>query len=102
MSTPIPHSLLDAYQDVIQHKAECDYLPLNPNEFHVLAHYQALDRACSNDIKWLTRHLDGSDGEDPNAVLFLQESLLAAKRLRMWCIEAFNAEPAQLDGRGDG
>lgn len=92
--TTIPNSLMTAYTDVINYAEESDFLPASPNDFLVWAHFHSLDRACRNDIEYLSRHLaaDDIEEEDPDAVDFLRQSLLDAKRLRMWNIEAFNAD----------
>lgn len=90
----IPNSLMEAYTDAISYAEEFDYLPSSPNDYRVNAHFHALDRACHNDIQYLSRHLSAVDieNDDPDAVEFLRQSLLSAKRLRMWNIEAFNKD----------
>lgn len=95
MTETIPNSLMTAYIDAISHAEESDYLPASPNDYRVNAHFHALDRACHNDIQYLSRILSAVDieDEDPDAVEFLRQSLMSAKRLRLWNIEAFNQAP---------
>ncbi|QNI53601.1 hypothetical protein SynBIOSE41_01080 [Synechococcus sp. BIOS-E4-1] len=91
---PIPSGLMTAYTDVINHREESDFLPTDPNDYLVWAHFHSLDRACRNDIEFLSCMLPAveEEEEDPSAAQFMRQCLRDAKRLRRWNVEAFNAD----------
>lgn len=95
ITTTIPRDLRTAYVDAVSHSDKLHPLPSNPDDFRLEEHFQALDRACHNDISRLVQTLVGVDpenDEDPNATAFLRHSWAEAQRLRLWNIEAFNGE----------
>ena len=93
--TAIPNGLKTAYGDVLSHQNQPYVLPSDPNDFRVEEHFHALDRACHNDIQYLTETIQWADTQeedtDPCSTQFLRDCCLQAKRLRLWNIEAFNA-----------
>ena len=91
-SIAFPSSLNQAYQDLSANSAS-DVLPNLPSCL-TRDHLDDLRHACLVDIAhlegtlgingWEGRNADEIDSEDPDAVLFLRESCMAARRLLAW------------------
>ena len=87
-----PASLNQAYQDLSMHSAS-DALPILPSCL-TRDHLDDLRHACLVDIAhlegtlgingWQGRTVDEIDSEDPDAVLFLRQCCMAARRLLRW------------------